>query len=331
MGVGAGDALDRSGELGTTVIAVTIATATSAAATRATTLADHRERDRIGDRMAAMTSRGAEPSPSRWRSYREVDTTGASDVLSRQLDDIASVPAVAAEKRRSLDLLGVGPGGAVLDVGCGNGSELAGLAELVGPLGRVVGIDPSATLIGAAEARGLAALRPVELVIGEAESLPFEADQFDACRADRTLQHLAHAEAGLAEMARVARRRGRIVVTESRWGLVAPSLDRDVTGRILHGLATDAERASWLGSRLPSMLESAGLTDVRTVSADFTLDDYDELVRFTNVLWSAEAAVSAGRLRRQQADTWSAQLRELSARGDAFAMVLFVHVIGTKP
>ena len=85
---------------------------------------------------------------SLWRSYRDVDAAGDPGSLGGQLDGIASVPFVAAEKARSLELLGLIPGGSVLDVGCGTGPELERMADIVGPGGRVVGLDRSAALLG---------------------------------------------------------------------------------------------------------------------------------------------------------------------------------------
>jgi ubiquinone/menaquinone biosynthesis C-methylase UbiE len=84
---------------------------------------------------------------SRWRSYSDVDAAGDPRSLGGQLDDIASVPFVAAEKARSIELLGLARGLSVLDVGCGTGPELHELAEIVGPGGRVVGLDRSAALL----------------------------------------------------------------------------------------------------------------------------------------------------------------------------------------
>jgi SAM-dependent methyltransferase len=268
--------------------------------------------------------------PSRWRSYHDVDAAGDPARLSAQLDEIASIPAVVAEKQRSLELLGLVPGDRVLDVGCGNGSELRALAQLVGPGGRVVGLDRSRALIAEAAGRGLGALEPIELVTGDAHALPFHDHEFSACRADRTLQHLARPEVAIAEMARVTRTGGRVLVTESRWGLVAPDLDRAVTDRLLQVMATDSERENWLGGDLPSMLERAGLTGVQALTRDYVLDELEPLSRFIGLEWSVETAIRAGSLTAPEARDWCDGLRDLVARGDAFAMVLIAHHIAVR-
>jgi mycothiol synthase len=268
---------------------------------------------------------------SRWRSYRDVDAAPDPDSLGRQLDDLAAIPFVAAEKRRSLELLGLGSGDRVLDVGCGNGPELEPLAALVGSGGRVVGLERSALLIAEGRKRGRDRPSQVELVAGDAAALPFEDGEFDACRADRTLQHLERPERALREMARVVRAGGRVVVTESRWGLVAPSLDQTLTDRVLGSLSTGVEQAGWVGHRLPALFEEAGLAEVRSLRADNTTSGPEELFRFTHVRSAAGQAVSAGVLSQADAADWLSRLGDLAARGDAFAMVLILHVVGSNP
>lgn len=277
-----------------------------------------------------MTSAGAEPPPSRWRSYRDVDAAGDPGSLGDQLDHIAAVPFVAAEKLRSLALLELARGASVLDVGCGTGSELAPLAEIVGPGGRVVGLDGSTALLGAARERGLEAQGPIELACGDASALPFGDAEFDACRADRTLQHVPRPQAALAEMVRVTRPSGRVVVTESRWGLVAPDLDERLTDAVLALTAPGAQRAGWIGGRLPAMFEHGGLAGVRSLTSDRTVSEHDEFFRFTNLDRSAEDAARAGSLTAAQATAWLERLSDLLTRGEAFAMVLVVHVAGAK-
>ena len=270
-------------------------------------------------------------APSRWRAYRDVDAAPDPDSLAGQLDGIAAVPFLAAEKQRSLELLELGAGDAVLDVGCGTGPELHRLAEIVGPGGSVVGVDRSALLLDAARSRGLPSVGTVELVQGDAGALPFAGGEFDACRADRTLQHLAWPEVALGEMVRVTRAGGRVVVTESRWGLVAPSLDQRVTDSILGLMATGSEQAGWVGYRLAAMFERAGLSEVRSVTGDHTVGEPDDFFRFTHLHGLAGDAARAGVVGRADATAWLASLRDLLERGEAFAMVIVLHVAGVKP
>ena len=68
------------------------------------------------------------------------------------------------------------PGERVLDIGCGTGGTTAELAKAVGAGGRVLGVDISEPLIGAARAQGLA---NATFEIGDAATWPFDAGSFD--------------------------------------------------------------------------------------------------------------------------------------------------------
>jgi len=77
------------------------------------------------------------------------------------------------------------PGCSVLDVATGHGEPALRVAEIVGPAGTVVGIDPVTGMIDTA--RRVAAQRPqknLRFEVAKADSLPFPNDSFDAvvCR-----------------------------------------------------------------------------------------------------------------------------------------------------
>lgn len=82
---------------------------------------------------------------------------------------------------RALSDLGIEPGARVLDVGCGIGSTLDLLADLVGRSGRVTGLDISDELLGEAAGAiaGLGLEGTVSLVRGDLDELPFGDGEFD--------------------------------------------------------------------------------------------------------------------------------------------------------
>ena len=77
----------------------------------------------------------------------------------------------------------------MLDVGCGTGDDVRAIAEIVGALGHVVGIDPSTAMIDESNARGLPS--NATFGVGSAYTLPHADGSFDAVRADRVMQHSA--------------------------------------------------------------------------------------------------------------------------------------------
>ncbi len=90
----------------------------------------------------------------------------------------------------ALDRLAVAAGETALEIGCGTGHCLKRMAELVGPLGKVYGIDISRAMLGKARRRlekaGLAGR--VELCCGSATSLPFDESTFHAVFLSFTLE-----------------------------------------------------------------------------------------------------------------------------------------------
>jgi SAM-dependent methyltransferase len=96
----------------------------------------------------------------------------------------------------------------VVDVGCGTGDVTERLAREAEA--RVVALDLSPRMAALAAARGLPALT------GDIERLPFPDGSFDAVLANRVLYHLPDLDAGLAELARILRPGGRLVVVAYR-------------------------------------------------------------------------------------------------------------------
>ena len=130
------------------------------------------------------------------------------------MDDANSMEFFRAAKRRTYDLLALCPGERVLDIGCGAGDDVRALADIVGPAGYAVGIDASQTMIDAARRRAADSSVVADFFVGDAEHLDFPDASFDACRADRVLQHLDSLSNAVAQMARVLRPGGRVVVFE---------------------------------------------------------------------------------------------------------------------
>src|SRR4051794_2298925 len=63
---------------------------------------------------------------------------------------IAQTPAILRIKRRGTELMRLRRGCKTLDVGCGPGIDTIGRARVVGPTGRVVGIDIDPAMVGEA-------------------------------------------------------------------------------------------------------------------------------------------------------------------------------------
>jgi demethylmenaquinone methyltransferase/2-methoxy-6-polyprenyl-1,4-benzoquinol methylase len=116
-------------------------------------------------------------------------------------------------RRAAIRAAGLKPGGVALDVACGTGKLTAALAEVVGPTGRVVGVDLSPGMLDQARL-ACAGVPGIEFVLGNALALPVADASFDAATIAFGLRNLSSFEDGLREMARAVRSGGRVVCLE---------------------------------------------------------------------------------------------------------------------
>jgi ubiquinone/menaquinone biosynthesis C-methylase UbiE len=119
-------------------------------------------------------------------------------------------------RQRVLDLAGVAPGKAVLDVGCGTGTLAIVARERVGPEGHVSAVDASFEMIAHARAKARAVGAAVDFREAPAQSLPFADARFDIVLST-TVIHCLPKPARLQcfrEMARVLRPGGTLLIVD---------------------------------------------------------------------------------------------------------------------
>jgi SAM-dependent methyltransferase len=106
--------------------------------------------------------------------------------------------------RAQLDRLPLAPDARLLDAGCGSGRTLDELARY----GRVSGVDLSPEAVGAARRRG-----HEDVQVAQVEDLPFDDATFDAVTCLDVVEHTPDDRATLAELRRVTRPGGLLLVT----------------------------------------------------------------------------------------------------------------------
>lgn len=138
--------------------------------------------------------------------------------------DLLIAPIEAGTRSRAIELLALSAGDRVLELGSGPGHALPGLAGSVGPGGQVIGLDAAPRMVARARRRvadaGDALI--VEVLLGDARSLPLPATSVDAVFVEDTLELFSTRERRtvLAECNRVLVPGGRLgVVTMERSGL----------------------------------------------------------------------------------------------------------------
>jgi len=168
-------------------------------------------------------------------------------------------------------------GAKVLEVGCGNGANGRWLSERT----QYVGIDISITALRQA------ICRPVALICGDAENLPFRDEAFDVVIATYTLEHLVNPKLGLQEMYRVSRPGGRIVLLGPSWDFPwwFPNSLRSRASRKWWRLIYTIRRfvgqmRGWLIGQLPFLV----IDNPDVFTTGYTYDDEDAVY----VVWTYE-------------------------------------------
>jgi demethylmenaquinone methyltransferase/2-methoxy-6-polyprenyl-1,4-benzoquinol methylase len=192
------------------------------------------------------------------------------------MNDLMSLGLHRYWKRFAMAVVRPRAGERALDVATGSGDLAVALARAVGPAGEVWATDINRAMLERGRDRLLDEGVIVPAVQCDAERLPFPAGRFDCVTVAFGLRNMTHKDAALAEMARVLRPGGRLVVLEfSRvWAPLAPAYDL-YSFRVLPWLgarvAGNAEAYRYLAesirmhpdqATLARMMEQAGLADV---------------------------------------------------------------------
>lgn len=265
--------------------------------------------------------------------FADVDATEDPQARVNYLD--AATAQLAQYKRDSLAALGLEPGMRALDVGCGAGDDARAMAEIVGPTGKVVGLDLSMTMVERARERAAGSDLPVEFVQGSVYELPFPDSSFDASRADRVLQHLDEPLRALQEMVRVTKPGGRIAILDPDWGTELVDTDQpEVLERarfVRQRQRRDEPGDGWRGRQLWNLVSQAGLVDAQVQGIFWCVTDLDVAHQLGDVLDWVRQAHDAGEATSQEVEAWERELRERAAEGRFFAAMGGVSVWGTVP
>jgi demethylmenaquinone methyltransferase/2-methoxy-6-polyprenyl-1,4-benzoquinol methylase len=117
-------------------------------------------------------------------------------------------------RQRAADRAELDPGDAALDLCCGTGDFSLELALRVAPGGSVVGADFSEAMLEIARRKAAERGADIRFEWADALDLPYGDASFDAVTVGFGVRNLADLDAGLAEIARVLRPGGRLVILE---------------------------------------------------------------------------------------------------------------------
>lgn len=258
-------------------------------------------------------------------AFSNVDQSGYAASFIDYLDEARNQ--FASVKSASLRLQ---PNDKVLDVGCGTGEDVREIAAIVGANGMAAGVDKSESMIAEARQRARACNVPAQFEVCDAEQLPWQSNTFDACRADRLLQHVPDPVRVINELFRMLKPGGRLTIVDRDWGMVAlDSFDEITTRVVLHRAATGI-RNGWMGRRLYGLCVLTGLKEVRVQTHGVNVHSLKAADALLDLCTVAQHAVRAGDVAANAVEAW---LNDLSARdqiGTFLATITLFVVCGTK-
>jgi len=130
------------------------------------------------------------------------------------MNDLMSLGLHRVWKRFAIEMAGVRTGHRVLDVASGSGDLAAAFARRAGPTGQVVMTDINAAMLEVGRDKLIDRGLFPPLALCDAEKLPFADNTFDLVSVAFGLRNMTHKDQALAEMARVTRPGGRVLVLE---------------------------------------------------------------------------------------------------------------------
>ena len=214
---------------------------------------------------------------ARTGTLEEAQVRAMFDRIARVYDRMNSVMTAGLHHRwrqRAADLAALRPGDPALDVATGTGDLAIELAGRVAPDGEVIGSDFSTGMLDLARAKAPS----LHWEWGNALDLPYGDDAFAAATVGFGARNFSDLDRGLAEMARVVRPGGRVVVLEITTPQRPPLstffsiwFDRIVPAV---GRLADSDAYTYLPSsvkrfpgpeELAARMAAAGLTDIRWI------------------------------------------------------------------
>ena len=199
------------------------------------------------------------------------------------MNDVMSLGLHRVWKAYTIAVSGVQEGQQVLDIAAGTGDLTRAFAQRVGPRGCVVHTDINEAMLSTGRDRMLDAGLSLPTVICDAEHLPFANQRFDLVSVAFGLRNMTHKDRALAEMCRVLKPGGKLLVLE--FSKVAKPLEKlydwysfNVLPRMGKAITGDAESYRYLAesirmhpgqAELKQLMKQAGFrhVDVHNLSA----------------------------------------------------------------
>jgi ubiquinone/menaquinone biosynthesis C-methylase UbiE len=248
-----------------------------------------------------------------------------NEELAAQMEIVYSRRDILHRRALVHEALGAVPGDRVLDAGCGPGFYVAETLDRVGPEGSVVGVDASEPMLALA-AKRCEGHDNVGFERGDVTALPVESETFDRALSVQVLEYVDDIPAALAELLRVVRPGGRVLIWDVDWATV--SWHSEDPGRMQRFLAAWDEHLSdpSLPRTLSARMRAAGFEEVEMQGHAFVTDDVSD-----ESYAGALVPLMADFVGTDEARAWAEEQRRLAERGESYFACIQFCFTGRRP
>ncbi len=248
--------------------------------------------------------------------------------------DYLKALAQAAEpiKKRIRDLLALGSNSKILDAGCGPGTDTIPLARLLNNSGIICGMDADRSMIQAAQTRiQVEWFQNLYHYVANATAIPCKTNSFDAAFCDRVLQHIKDAHNAVAEMCRIVKPGGKIVLVDSDHSSLSISTNNSSTECALRTWRTQRLHNGLAARNLGTYAIKAGLLLESIECIPFLSRSYAGFRLGTAADLVEQEAVTRGIISSDQLDSYKSDLEDLDRANAFYSVIPMIILSATKP
>lgn len=258
--------------------------------------------------------------------WENIDDSHDPEQYIEYLESVSDTQWAKEAKEYSYRAIRPNEGDRILDLGCGIGVDVDGLAEYVGETGTVVGADKSESMVEEARKR-YGDRENTRFVTDDATELSFSRDEFDRSRTSRVLQHVSRPKVAIQELKRVTRSGGLIWAVEPDWEMyLLDAPNSEIGSDIMDPQFVPVQHPS-IGRKLYRLFSESGFDDIEANAHTVTIADAEKATLSFRLKTRLKAMIETGLISQDEAEQWLLEIRQASekeqflAAGTAFTVV----------